>query len=150
MGAYVREDSRLDKVTVLEIAFFCTAAAAHQLRFVFAAADVDVFENLFHRVLIDNRPDVSLFVESRTDTQPLRSINKHVCELLCHLTMNHNARRGGATLTGSAKRAPQHAFKREVEIRVFHDHDHVFATHFERADLIGGSARLTNNAADFG
>src|SRR4030095_5367670 len=110
------EDGRLDKVAIFEIAFFCTAAAAHQFRFVFAAADVDVLQDLFHRFLIDYRPDVCLFVESRPHTQPFRAIDKHAGEFPGDLTVHHDARCGGATLTCSSERAPQNTFQRELQI----------------------------------
>ncbi len=64
--------------------------------------------------------------------------------------MNDHARRGRAALTGGSERAPQHTFKRKLQIGVFHDHDHVLAAHLERANLVRGRARLPYGPADFG
>ncbi len=68
---HVREHGRLDEPAFRVIAFRQSVSAAGERGLVVVLADLDVAEDLLHRVFVDNRADLGFRIEPVADAQAL-------------------------------------------------------------------------------
>ena len=99
-------------------------------------ADLDIAEDLVHRLLVDDRADLGLRIEAVADAEFLDLFDKLFAEFLVDLFVNDEPRRSRAPLSARAECTPQRAFDRVVDIGVVHHDDRVLAAHFEADDLV--------------
>src|SRR6185437_12244826 len=115
------ENRGLEVVPAIETGRRGPLAATAQLR-TFRTPNFDVALHLLHRGAIDERPDVGPTFAPVAQPKRAYTLLQHRDEIVVHAVLHDETARRRTPLTRGAERSPQHAFQREIEIRVV-DHD---------------------------
>src|SRR5262245_64956498 len=98
-------------------------ASAGEGRAVLVLPEFDIARNLLDRLLVNHRADIDLGISAVADAQSFRPLDQLAGEFLVDLLVHDQARRGGATLSRSAKRSPDGALDGIVDVGVIHHDD---------------------------
>src|SRR5258707_9468820 len=108
---------------------------------VFMLADVDIAHDFVYGFRVYHRAYFDFWIGAVADAQSFGSRYQFLREFTIDFLVHDQARRGGATLARGAKRSPDRAFDRVVDVRVIKNNDRVLAAHLQRADRVAFSAR---------
>ena len=89
LRADIRKHCRLDEIAFCIVAFCEAFAAACKCGFVLFFSDVDVAEDLVHRLLVNNGPDFGLGIEAVADAEFFNFLNKLFAEFLVNFFVNN-------------------------------------------------------------
>src|SRR6185369_463081 len=76
VGSRIDKHGRLDEVSVGVVTLREPSAAASQLGAIFITSDTDIAHDLFDRIVVDDRPNVSLWIGAVADAQCLCVIDE--------------------------------------------------------------------------